>query len=65
MGFFFWPPESDWVKSTFTRPILMFRWVCRTPDWLTDDARPSLVGLRVGLAIAALATVAGVVVESM
>jgi len=63
MGFFFWPPESDWVKSSFTRPVLMLRWAWRTPDWVADEARPSLEALRVGLAMAALAMFAGVAFE--
>jgi hypothetical protein len=36
-GFFWRPPESTWFSSSIAMKKLSFRWLFRTPQWMTND----------------------------
>src|SRR6266704_3268357 len=48
VGFFFRPPETSWLHSSFAFQRCAFAWLFRTPQWTRDDsaARTLLSRLR-------------------
>jgi hypothetical protein len=36
-GFFWKPPESTWFSSSIAMQKLSFRWLFKTPQWMSND----------------------------